>query len=578
MTHTFLRQMPPEPPTCGQSAWVDQRCQWTQTYVQCHQMDATIHGCQLDGIKSLVHDKGSLLVAAQQQVMMVKDDLSEATVTATMMPWLGSAVMIQFMDQDRLIVCGEGRDRQICGLLEQKNLSLVGQPWLATGLIAERGGLTQAVVVQNTMYSALNRKGKVLPDRNSPDQVKISAASNVVVRAPILPDEEQWVSEYPTAADKGRIIMISGDRPWLVQPQGDSVEFEPIISWTSGEYVYFAFNEAVSKGSDSSVARVARVCINEFPLDPTESAPFLTSFVKLNTRCIPELVSTEPTVITAVAVTPGPEGTVFMAFRTPAGTTGDDITTAVCSFPYGGPGTIDFEMNGFIDFSDENQVDAILYGTGSMRPFTCNRTLREAERLFWVNPAHQTANRTGEASADTAIIVSRGVKSPIVDLLEVEPVYGGFTILWAVDSAGYLSKRVVDETISSKVIETVKLREQAVDLAIDDDRNLVFVATSRGVFQWPTQHCHEHFTCAQCIGSGDPHCGWCPSSYSCSVHSQCNSTNGRWMQVNGTTMATHCAAPPRDLVLSLTTADASLAIFSLVDDGLVASEYSRPCK
>ncbi|XP_017286193.1 semaphorin-4A isoform X2 [Kryptolebias marmoratus] len=92
-----------------------------------------------------------------------------------------------------------------------------------------------------------------------------------------------------------------------------------------------------------------------------------------------------------------------------------------------------------------------------------------------------------------------------------------YTVLFLLTESGYLHKAVL-LPLGAHVVEEVRVFEppQPVrSLKLSVPKGVVFVGTSEGVVRVPAYNCSYYWTCAQCVLSRDPFCGWDPVSRAC---------------------------------------------------------------
>ncbi|XP_061597137.1 semaphorin-4A [Cololabis saira] len=92
-----------------------------------------------------------------------------------------------------------------------------------------------------------------------------------------------------------------------------------------------------------------------------------------------------------------------------------------------------------------------------------------------------------------------------------------YTVLFLLTEAGQLHKAVLLQS-GAHIIEEVQIFEppRAVrSLKLSSPKGVIYVGTSDGVVKIPTANCSFYWTCAQCVLSRDPFCGWDPVSRAC---------------------------------------------------------------
>uniref|UniRef100_A0A7N8XWS6 Plexin-A2-like n=1 Tax=Mastacembelus armatus TaxID=205130 RepID=A0A7N8XWS6_9TELE len=96
-------------------------------------------------------------------------------------------------------------------------------------------------------------------------------------------------------------------------------------------------------------------------------------------------------------------------------------------------------------------------------------------------------------------------------------VYNGHSVVFLGTRNGQLKKIRVDGPLDTGVLyETVTVMKDSSpilrDMAFSLDRNSLYVMSVSQVAQVPVEACEQYSTCAECLSSGDPHCGWLHSS------------------------------------------------------------------
>ncbi|KAM7372748.1 hypothetical protein PAMP_007646 [Pampus punctatissimus] len=92
-----------------------------------------------------------------------------------------------------------------------------------------------------------------------------------------------------------------------------------------------------------------------------------------------------------------------------------------------------------------------------------------------------------------------------------------YTVLFLLTESGYLHKVVLLQS-NAHIIEEVQVFENpqpVKSLKLSIPKGMIYVGTSEGVVRVPTANCSFYWTCAQCVLSRDPFCGWDPASRAC---------------------------------------------------------------
>ncbi|XP_075794897.1 plexin-A1 [Pelodiscus sinensis] len=102
--------------------------------------------------------------------------------------------------------------------------------------------------------------------------------------------------------------------------------------------------------------------------------------------------------------------------------------------------------------------------------------------------------------------------------------YRGHTVVFAGTRSGRIKKILVDLSNSSKQYENVVAHEGSSilrDLVLSPDRQHIYAMTEKQVTRVPVESCEQYKSCALCLGSKDPHCGWCVLHNICSRKDRC---------------------------------------------------------
>ncbi|XP_053189732.1 semaphorin-4B isoform X2 [Scomber japonicus] len=92
-----------------------------------------------------------------------------------------------------------------------------------------------------------------------------------------------------------------------------------------------------------------------------------------------------------------------------------------------------------------------------------------------------------------------------------------YTVLFLLTESGYLHKVVLLQS-GAHIIEEIQVFEKpqpVKSLKLSIPKGMIYVGTSEGVMRVPTANCSFYWTCAQCVLSRDPFCGWDPASRAC---------------------------------------------------------------
>uniref|UniRef100_A0A8C0QY07 Plexin-A3 n=1 Tax=Canis lupus dingo TaxID=286419 RepID=A0A8C0QY07_CANLU len=89
---------------------------------------------------------------------------------------------------------------------------------------------------------------------------------------------------------------------------------------------------------------------------------------------------------------------------------------------------------------------------------------------------------------------------------------------------GSLKKVRVDGSQYAHLYETVPVVDGSPilrDLLFSPDHRHIYLLSEKQVSQLPVETCEQYASCAACLGSGDPHCGWCVLQHRCCRQGAC---------------------------------------------------------
>uniref|UniRef100_A0A3B3ZTW5 Plexin-A3 n=1 Tax=Periophthalmus magnuspinnatus TaxID=409849 RepID=A0A3B3ZTW5_9GOBI len=93
--------------------------------------------------------------------------------------------------------------------------------------------------------------------------------------------------------------------------------------------------------------------------------------------------------------------------------------------------------------------------------------------------------------------------------------YGEDTVVFVGTRTGQLKKIRVDGVSNSQnalLYETVNVVEGKPilrDMVFSPDHRFIYLLSDKQVNRLPVESCDQYDNCSECLGSGDPHCGWC---------------------------------------------------------------------
>ncbi|XP_030634053.1 plexin-A1-like [Chanos chanos] len=103
--------------------------------------------------------------------------------------------------------------------------------------------------------------------------------------------------------------------------------------------------------------------------------------------------------------------------------------------------------------------------------------------------------------------------------------YRGNTVAFTGTRNGRMKKILINSKKSALVYENVSVSEGSPilrDLLFSPDQEYIYTLTDKQVKRVPVESCGQYTTCTECLGSQDPHCGWCVLHNVCSRKDRCD--------------------------------------------------------
>ncbi|KAM3872282.1 LOW QUALITY PROTEIN: plexin A3 [Diretmus argenteus] len=107
--------------------------------------------------------------------------------------------------------------------------------------------------------------------------------------------------------------------------------------------------------------------------------------------------------------------------------------------------------------------------------------------------------------------------------------YGEHTVVFVGTRSGQLKKIRVDgippPSQNALLYETVTVVEGKPilrDMVFSPDYQYIYLLSNKQVTRLPVESCEQYSSCRSCLGSGDPHCGWCVLYNKCSRQEACD--------------------------------------------------------
>ncbi|XP_015207910.2 plexin-A4 [Lepisosteus oculatus] len=104
-------------------------------------------------------------------------------------------------------------------------------------------------------------------------------------------------------------------------------------------------------------------------------------------------------------------------------------------------------------------------------------------------------------------------------------VYKNHSLAFIGTRSGKLKKiRVDGPSHGALQYETVQVVENGPilrDMAFSADQHYLYIMSENQLTRVPVESCGQYTTCSECLGSGDPHCGWCVLHNTCTRKEYC---------------------------------------------------------
>ncbi|XP_010637111.1 plexin-A3 isoform X5 [Fukomys damarensis] len=102
--------------------------------------------------------------------------------------------------------------------------------------------------------------------------------------------------------------------------------------------------------------------------------------------------------------------------------------------------------------------------------------------------------------------------------------YHQHSVVFIGTRSGSLKKVRVDGSQDAHLYETVPVVDGSPilrDLLFSPDHRHVYLLSEKQVSRLPVETCEQYPSCVACLGSGDPHCGWCVLQHRCCREGAC---------------------------------------------------------
>ncbi|XP_077791482.1 plexin-A4 [Podarcis muralis] len=104
-------------------------------------------------------------------------------------------------------------------------------------------------------------------------------------------------------------------------------------------------------------------------------------------------------------------------------------------------------------------------------------------------------------------------------------VYKNHSLAFVGTKSGKLKKIRVDGPIRGaleyEIVQVVDTGPILRDMAFSVDHKHLYLMSDKQLTRVPVESCGQYKSCSECLGSGDPHCGWCVLHNACTRKEQC---------------------------------------------------------
>uniref|UniRef100_A0A8C7GKF6 Sema domain-containing protein n=1 Tax=Oncorhynchus kisutch TaxID=8019 RepID=A0A8C7GKF6_ONCKI len=426
--------------------------------------------------------------------------------------------VLQFLNSTHMYACGTFAFSPRCAYVNSETFSLVTSP---SGKPEEGRG--------RCPYDPYQRNSAITVD----GELYTGTVADYMGNRPVI---SRHLSEG------GHVdLKLDDTLGWLEDPTFISSNFVP-----SEEKIYFFFSE-VGREYDFidkfTVSRIAQVCTSDVGGQRTLQRRW-TTFAKAQLLCQSDN-ELPYNVIQDIVTLPPPEGapvddTLFFGIFSSQWSVNSG-QSAVCAFRLGDikavfAGNYKVLNRDTLRWSMRVQEKVANPGECGLHNASDN-TLRFVKENFLaddsVHPVGQSLTMVSPDQRYSHVVSQR-----------VQAANGkDFTVLFLLTESGYLHKAVLMEK-GAHIIEEIQVFEQpqaVKNLVLSKSKGVLFVGSSEGVVRVPSSNCSYYWSCAECVLSRDPFCGWDPSVKVCTHATSIQDNAGQ--DVEGGNVQEACVSP-----------------------------------
>ncbi|KAM8933351.1 plexin-A3 [Pelodytes ibericus] len=131
--------------------------------------------------------------------------------------------------------------------------------------------------------------------------------------------------------------------------------------------------------------------------------------------------------------------------------------------------------------------------------------------------------------------------------------YDQHSVVFVGTRAGTLKKIRVDSPSDAALYDSISMvggRTILRDMVFSPDWQSLYLLSEKQVTRVPVESCQKYLSCVSCLGSGDPHCGWCVLHNRCCRQSECERAEEPHRFTSDLSQCVHLAVTPNNASVS----------------------------
>ncbi|XP_059843060.1 plexin-A4 isoform X1 [Hypanus sabinus] len=133
-------------------------------------------------------------------------------------------------------------------------------------------------------------------------------------------------------------------------------------------------------------------------------------------------------------------------------------------------------------------------------------------------------------------------------------VYNNHSLVFVGTKSGKLKKIRVDGpshgALQYETIQVVQSGAILRDMALSVDQQYLYIMSEKQLTRVPVEACGQYKTCSDCLGSGDPHCGWCVLHNTCTRKDKCKRSTELRRFTSDISQCVHLSVTPSNISVS----------------------------